>query len=354
MLNTVIFFALILSPLVFFHELGHYLASRLFNVAVARFSVGFGPVLLRFMDRRGTEWAFSLLPLGGYIAPLSGTEGPEVRRPVGRPMNALKRWQRAVILISGPVANAVLGVLLIGICLYSVGVSSTPPVLASIMAGSPAASAGLQAGDRILHIQGHQIDTFSDIQTMVRFNLGSPIQIEYARGTAHYTTTLTPHHTIQMGEDGRRMDQGELGVTSPKPTYRDVSLTELPGLALQTSWDTTVLNLTAIGQMIEGIRTTDGLSGVIGMVQMTSHMGGHWVNYVYFGAILSLNLMMINLFPIAILDGGQILILGIEGLLRRELPPLVLHRVRVISMAAVCGLMLFTTAQDLLHVLPHL
>ena len=354
--NNILPFLVIICALVAIHEYGHYAAARTFNIAVRRFSVGMGPVLLRKRDRRGTEWALSALPIGGYV---SMVEKPEDLTPelTGIAYTATPRWARASVLLAGPVANLIVGFgLLFGHALIS-ETDVTPPIVREVMAGSPAQAAGLLPGDRIVKLDEVKVDTFRDVSSQIQVGLDTPVVVTVSRDGAEVSFRIVPEHRRATLDNGRVLDYGQIGIAGPAPVVGRLGLNEAWSHALKTSVHMTVSTYHAISQLLTGSRSPDSMTGMIGMAEVTgkivagpadqdSSTAQIVLRLASFAALISLNLALVNLLPVPVLDGGQILVLAVEGTIRRPLPPQFKKSLMVAGVAIVALLFLFTTVND--------
>ena len=349
-------FAFVLGVLIFVHEFGHYLAARWCGVHVEVFSIGFGKAITSWMDRRGTRWAIAWLPLGGYVR-MHGQERPEDVSPQvraswipGRTFNDKKVWQRAIIVAAGPVANFLLAMVLFGAVFASMGepvaLPATLPVVGGVLPGSAAAHAGLRTNDRIDSVAGQPVHNFADIQHIIEPRPGQTMPITITRGGL--TETVQVHTGSQMS-DGKRI--GLLGIRSGAVEYRHLPL----GLALwagvQQTWTVTAETVHGIGQMISGARGTQDLGGPLRIAELSGQVAELGLtSLVSFIAVLSINLGLINLFPIPILDGGYLLFYLAEAVRGRPLPPRALEYGFRAGLAVLATLFLFVTWNDLTNI----
>ncbi|MFM9890831.1 MAG: RIP metalloprotease RseP [Rickettsiales bacterium] len=329
-------FALVISVIVFVHEFGHFLAARLCGVKIETFSIGFGTELLGRTDRHGTRWKLALWPLGGYVK-MYGDAGaastpdgdalatmtPEQQR-VSFHFKPL--WAKAIIVVAGPLANFILTIAVFTYFIFTVGLSSTEPVVGSVLPDSPAAIAGLKTDDRIISIDGKEIDNFNDIPELLITNLGTPVQLAIERGTEHFNVTMTPTARAEkdaLGNDGKRP---MIGIRSKQITYQNVGLATAIGAATQRTYQMCATSLHLIGQMVTGHRGTEDLKGPLGIAKLSGEVtsAGETVSetlhtILWFIALLSVNLGLINLLPIPVLDGGHLAFYAIEALRGRPM-----------------------------------
>jgi regulator of sigma E protease len=354
-------FLLVITPLVFVHELGHFWAARRAGVRVEVFSVGFGREIFGWTDRLGTRWKIGWLPLGGYVrmygdsdaASSPGAESeqipPEHRRfsfhhqPVGT---------RAIIAAAGPVANFLLAIVLLAGIFFAVGRTFVPPVIGGVVEGMPAAAAGLLPGDRILEINGSSVERFSDIQRVMIFNLDRPVTMTIERDRSRLKVSITPRIVEQTDRFGNTLRIPRLGIQAAAmpETEKIDSPFQAVVLAVEETWFQTWGSLVGIGQMITGRRGADDLGGVLRIAKTSgdaAQLG--WISVLSLAVTLSITLGLLNLFPIPMLDGGHLLFCAIEAVRGRPLGPRAQEYGFRVGFALVFALMIFATWNDLVH-----
>ena len=351
-LRTGIAFVLVLCVLVFIHELGHYLAARWCGVHVEVFSIGFGRAIATWKDSVGTVWKLAWLPLGGYVK-LHGQERPgdaseEVRAGwiAGRTFHQKRVGARAFVVAAGPLANFLLAMVLFALLFATVGRPVTQPVAGDVLADSAAARAGLQVDDRIVAIGGSPIGSFEDIQRIVAARPAERLTLTVQRGGA---TLDLPVLTDQRDAGGGRM-VGMLGIRGGKVDYQQLSLpAALWGGVVQT-WQVTADTIASLGQMISGRRGTEDLGGPLRIAQLSGQVAQLGIaSLISFIALLSVNLGLINLFPIPILDGGHLLFYFAEAVRGRPIPPRAQEYGFRAGLALLAMLFVFATWNDLSH-----
>ena len=344
--RTIGSFVVVLGVLVFIHEMGHYLAARWRGVHVEAFSIGFGRPLARWTDKAGTEWRLCWLPLGGYVK-LHGQERPQdVAEDVragwiaGRTFHEKSVLSRAIVVAAGPVANFLLAAILFSIMF---GVQGEPgdPVVQSVMPNSAAQAAGIQDGDRITTIDSRKINTFEDISRIVLVNPGKELHIGLVRGGLAQIVLVTP----SAQDDGGGGKVGLLGVGG---ALRPVGPVGAVVDGVVHTWDVAVQTLGGVWQIISGQRGAAGLGGPLKIAQLSGQVASHGVgSLVSFIALLSVNLGLINLFPIPILDGGHLVFYALEAIRGRPLPPRALEYGFRAGLALIACIFLFVTWNDL-------
>ncbi|MBL8700526.1 MAG: RIP metalloprotease RseP [Alphaproteobacteria bacterium] len=355
-------FLLVLTVLVFVHELGHYWVARRAGVRVETFSIGFGREMIGWTDKAGTRWKIGWLPLGGYVkmfgdADAASTPDRETEATMSAEDRAVSfhhkplRW-RAAIVAAGPIANFLFAILVFAALFMTYGRPYTPPVVGSTIEGMPAEKAGLKAGDRIVAINSQAIDRFEEIQRVVLINLDQPLTVEYLRDGQRLSTRLVPTIVEETDRLGNKMRLARLGIRSSG--QRDVETISSPTTALwravEETWLQTTGSLTAVGQMITGRRTADELSGPLGIAKVSGEAAQVSTGaLVALAATLSISLGLINLFPIPMLDGGHLVFYLFEALRGRPLGPQAQEYGFRFGLVLVLSLMLFATWQDLVR-----
>jgi regulator of sigma E protease len=344
--RTLVSFVVVLGVLVFVHEMGHYLAARWRGVHVEAFSIGFGQPLARWTDRVGTEWRLCWLPLGGYVK-LHGQERPEdvsseIRDSwqAGRTFHEKGVGSRAIVVAAGPIANFLLAVVLFAVMF---GIQGEPgdPVVDAVMKNSAAQTAGLQAGDRIVSINDRKISNFEDIVHIVTANPGQPLRVEIQRAGATQTIPVTP---ASLDDGGG----GKIGVLGIGGALRPVGPVGAVIDGVTHTWDVAVQTLVGVGQIITGQRGAAGLGGPLKIAQLSGQVAQHGIgSMVSFIALLSVNLGLINLFPIPILDGGHLVFYALEALRGRPLPARAQEYGFRAGLALIGCLFVFVTWNDL-------
>jgi regulator of sigma E protease len=359
-LTYIVPFLVILTVLVFVHEFGHYFIARWNGVKVEVFSIGFGPELFGWWDRAGTRWKFSTIPLGGYVKMFGDSDASS-----GLPAAGLARLapaerdvsfhykrlgQRAAIVAAGPAANFLFAVVLLAVLFMTYGQPFTPAEVGQVQPGSAAEQGGVRPGDVILKIDGRTVQRFEDVQQAVRLNPNVPMTIVVRRDGQEDTLNVTPTRTELTDRFGNHYEIGLLGIARSGMEYvkRD-PVTALVQAGTET-WDLSVATLKAIWQIVIGTRATDELGGPLRIAQMSGEVAqGGIVAVLWFMAVLSINLGLINLFPVPVLDGGHLLFYAAEAVRGKPLGQRAQEYGFRIGLAFVLTLMVFATWNDLVH-----
>ncbi|MSP81585.1 MAG: RIP metalloprotease RseP [Alphaproteobacteria bacterium] len=340
-------FVFILSVIVFVHELGHYLVARGNGVRVEVFSIGFGPELRGWTDRAGTRWKISLLPLGGYVKMF----GEQEQQANPDAFHSKRVGQRAAIVVAGPAANFLFAIVLLAVLFATVGQRVTPPDLTSITPDSAAEEAGFLPGDLIVSIDGAPIDRFEDIQEIVYDSPGVALSVVVRRGDAEVALAVTPRLVETEDLFGNIHRIGRLGIgRSGGVVFIPLDPFAAVLTAATETWRISWATLDGVGQMIAGTRDSDELGGPIRIAQMSGHVAEEgWIMIGWFMAVLSINLGLINLFPVPMLDGGHLLFQLLEAVRGRPLGERAQEVGMRIGLALVVSLMVFATWNDLVH-----
>lgn len=357
LLYTLAMFAVVIGVLVFIHELGHYLAARMFGVKAESFSIGFGKELFGWTDRQGTRWKLSALPLGGYVKFVGDMNASSQPSPEMAAIPAAERphifafkplWQRAIIVAAGPITNFLfaIGVFAAFIAIY--GHMFTPPVVSKVEANSAAAEAGLRPGDRVLELGGRDIDRFEDLIQVVTIHAGMPLDAVIMRGDQRLEMVVRPKVDVMVDRFGNSFERGLLGVRGARPVIVE---RQGPSILYYAVDDTILLTRSIIDtlvQVITGRRSVKEMGGPLKIAQFSGQQASMGLpNLIHFMALISINLGFINLLPVPMLDGGHLFLYAIEGVRRRPLNPKVQEWAFMSGFALLISLMLFLTFNDL-------
>ncbi len=359
LLQTVLAFVLVIGPLVFLHELGHYLAGRVFGVKAEEFSIGFGRELFGVTDRRGTRWKFSLLPLGGFVKfagdmdPSSRSDPDWLALPAeerAQTFQAKPLWQRAIIVAAGPVTNFAVALGILTAFVLAVGELKTSAVIGRVETGSPAQVAGLARGDRITALGERPVASFQDMLRYVQIRPGERVTIAFERDGRAQRVDATIATKIDVDRFGNQVKLGRLGIAmdASAARFEPVSPLAAPVVALSKIGDILGMMGEVIGQIFVGKRPVSELGGPLQIAKVSGEQFSLGLSsFVFFIALVSLNLAVINLLPVPVLDGGHLMFYAIEAVLRRPVSPQVMEWAFRGGLAAVLGLMLMVTFNDL-------
>jgi len=354
-------FLIALTVLVFFHELGHFWVARLAKVRVEVFSVGFGSELFGWTDKAGTRWKIGVIPLGGYVKMFGQSDLPNDEKENEPPLTDEEKAvsfqhktlaQRTAIVAAGPIANFLLSVVLIAGLMATFGAARPYAGVGDIMPGSAAAAAGFEVGDRIVSIDGEPVEWFSDLVRIVSVQPEIPLRIKVLRGDDELVLAATPKRHQQPGAEGKTVEIGLLGVRYDPQQVNYERQTPLMAvwMGIKQTASLTEKTLSFLGQVIAGRQSADGIGGPLRIVQyagITFQSGIE--SFILFLAVLSINLGLINLFPIPLLDGGHLLFFAIEAIRGRPLGPRAQEYGFRFGLILVLILMVFVTWNDLVQ-----
>lgn len=354
----VVAFLLVLGPLVFVHEYGHYIVGRWCGVKADTFSIGFGQKIFGWTDKRGTEWKIGWLPLGGYVQfagdrdavsqPDADWESlPAAERSHSFPAQLV--WKRALIVLAGPVTNFLFAILILAGFAAFVGTPTTPPVAGAIVAGSPAEAAGMRAGDRIVAIDGRPIEVFVDITMAVAHRPGEAIAVRLDRGGSELTLRVTPRIYKSKDSFGNEVRVAILGIEQRGAReFKTVPLLEAPVVAARQTGQIISQTRDVLVQFLTGNRSIKDMSGPLGIAKVSGEAATLGPDsLIFLIALVSINLGFINLLPLPMLDGGHLLFYAYEAVRRRPAPAVAQEWAFRFGFAAIVTLMLVVTFNDL-------
>lgn len=354
----VVAFLAVLGPLVFIHELGHYLAGRMFGVGADVFSIGFGKELFGWTDKRGTRWKVAALPLGGYVkfkGDMNAASTPSdewLALPAeerNQTFQAKPVWQRFIIVAAGPVTNFLFAIVAFMAIFAINGYPTATATVGRVQPGSPAATAGLQPGDEIVAINGSSIDTFADLRGYVGLRPNTQMELTVVRDGRELQATVTSASATERDEFGNEARVGRLGVAPGQGN----NLERLPphrlvGAAVDQTVETVKSMVVALGQVITGTRSVKELGGPLKIAEVSGQQASlGWLNFFWLMTVVSINLGFINLLPIPLLDGGHLLFYLIEGVRRKPLGPAAQEWAFRTGLMVLLALMVFITFNDL-------
>ena len=345
-----------LGPLVFIHEMGHYLVARWFGVGAESFSIGFGREVAGWTDKRGTRWKVGWLPLGGYVkfvgdmSPVSMPGEVEQVTPEERKRSFHHRpvWQRFLIVLAGPLANFILAIFIFAAFYSAYGKPETPAVVGSVRAGSAAEQSGLREGDRILSVAGQRTEYFQDIQGVTSLRPNYQVEIRFERGNDVRSVAARLGAEERADEFGQKYVVGLLGIVPPQVIYQRLSPIDAVPAATVATAKVTRMIIEITGQIITGDRSAKELGGPLRMAQIAGQRASlGWFDFAYLLALFSINLGFINLLPVPMLDGGHLAFYTIEAVRRRPVSLRAQEWAFRGGLAALLALLLFTTLNDL-------
>lgn len=353
-------FLIVLSVVVFVHELGHYAAARACGVRVEVFSIGFGRELFGWNDKHGTRWQFSLVPLGGYVRMLGDEDMTsasvdqqkvaalsETERCEAFPLQPLRN--RAFVVAAGPLANFVFAVVALSGLYMAYGETVTTPQVGSVLEDSAATEAGLRIGDIIQQVDGRRVDSFNDVVTAVQLSAGQTMTMDLLRDGEIMTLSVTPRMLEREDRLGNISRQPLLGITSVEGATERISHGPVSAVvaAVDRTAEIVQSTLIAVGQIITGVRSVEDLGGPVKIAQYAGHAASIGALSLFtLMIVLSVNLGLINLFPIPVLDGGHLAFYAVEGLRGRPLSERAQDYSLRVGMVLLFGFMIFVTWND--------
>jgi regulator of sigma E protease len=357
-------FLFVLTIVVFFHELGHFLVARWAGVKVLTFSLGFGPELIGFNDRHGTRWKISAMPLGGYVKFFG--DDTEASTPSSEALASMtdeervgsfhhkKVGRRAAIVAAGPIANFILAILIFTGLFTFYGKPSTTARVDKVEVGSAAAAAGFQVGDVVTSINGEAIDSFSDMQRIVGMNAGDKLSFTVKRAASTVQLEGTPELKEVKDPFGNVHRIGVLGITratSPGDvTTEPVNPATALWLGVKETWFVIERTLAYIGGVFTGREAADQVGGPLRIAQISGQVATiGMAALIQLAALLSISIGLLNLFPVPLLDGGHLLFYAVEAARGRPLSDRAQEMGFRIGLGLVLMLMVFATYNDILH-----
>jgi len=357
LLTAILGFIAVLAPLVVVHELGHYLVGRWFGVKADVFSVGFGKEIAGFTDKRGTRWRLSALPLGGYVQ-FAGDMNPASQpseeflalseEERAQTFQAQGLGAKAAIVAAGPLTNLLVAIVIIAGFTMAFGKMVAEPVVGELEIGSPAATAGLEPGDRIVSVDGSRINTFDDLREHFLPYPGETVEIVWQHEGQERSAPVTIGTHVEVDNFGNEFRMGRIGIAATEMSLVEAGPFE--AVAEGTKQSLSIMKMSAVGlwQIITGRRSLTELGGPIKIAKYSGEqMISGWYAYIGFVAMISINLAFINLLPIPVLDGGHLAFYAIEAVRRRPVSEKGQELAFRTGMALVLGLMVFVTIIDL-------
>ncbi|MGI6226182.1 MAG: RIP metalloprotease RseP [Peptococcales bacterium] len=343
-MQTVVLALIIFGLLIFVHEFGHFIIAKLVGIRVEEFSIGMGPKA--FSTQKGeTLYSIRFLPIGGYVK-MTGETG--IEEEDAKIFNDSKRFnsktvgQRAAVVIAGPLMNFFLAVILFALFFSFIGIPADNTIIGEIITNSPAEDVGLEPGDRIVSIDGHNVNKWTEMVKIIHSQPGKEMDFTVERSGQVMNFKITP-----------QLDpENNVGLIGVKPTtvWERINPFKAVGLAFQRTLEIIILTFAAIVQMITGKIGAGDVAGPVGIVQLIGESAqGGLVYLVNLTALISINLGLLNLLPIPALDGSKLVFLGIEGIRGKPIDPSKENFVNIIGFALLMTLMLLVTYRDIVR-----
>ncbi|AZO07222.1 MULTISPECIES: RIP metalloprotease RseP [unclassified Mesorhizobium] len=362
-LGTLVPFLFVLTVVVFVHEMGHYLIGRWCGIGVKAFSIGFGPELVGFNDRRGTRWKLCAIPLGGYVK-FVGDMNATSSQPSAEEIESLTDaerevafhtqpiWKRAATVVAGPLFNFLLTIAVFAVLFSLYGRPVLEPTVAQVTAGSPADKAGIQPGDRFVKVDGSKVETFADVQRLVSGRAGDAITFTMLRDGKEIAVTATPEPMEQQDALGNKVKVAVIGVVNNAELGQPRLISYTPAGAVVAAVEETGHVIERTGQFLQrfalGREDKCQLGGPIKIAKMSGQaakLGFEWL--VQLVAFLSVGIGFLNLLPIPPLDGGHLLFYGVEAVIRRPVSERMMEMAYRTGLFLVLGFMGFVFWNDL-------
>jgi regulator of sigma E protease len=350
--TSVLAFVVVLGVLIFFHELGHFLVARLFGVGVEKFSLGFGP---RLVGRKIgiTDYRISAIPLGGYVK-MVGEEPDAALDPAEIPLSFTHKHviKRILIVAAGPFFNLLLAALIFFWLFAVTGTFVLQPTVGEVQEGSPAEAAGLAPGDRVTAIDGRPVDTWEEMAEIISASDGRRLSISVLREGETRSLVITPRRTTTRNLFGEEIERHVIGVTAAGDTVsRKLSLPEAVGESVVQTYNIAELTVLSIVKLIQGSISAKTLGGPIMIAEMAGQQAKQGASsLLFFIALISINLAILNFLPIPVLDGGHLLFFFIELIIGRPVNMKVREVAQQVGLVLLLMLMLFVFYNDITRI----
>ncbi len=341
---------LVLSFLIFFHELGHFLAARFFGVHVEVFSIGFGKKVFSKVVGK-TEYRLAMIPLGGFVQMKGQDDSDPTKTSSDKDSyNTKKPWQRIIILLAGPLANFLLAFFLY-LAIANIGVTKLLPIIGNVGDNTPAQQIGLMKNDRVIEINGASVNTWDDLSKFIKKSTGK-LLITIQRDKKVKTFMTTPEIKELKTIFGEPIKKRILGISPIGKTFI-LKLTPVETIifAYDETLKATTMIITSLQKLIQGIVPAKELGGVVSIVQVTAQASEAGIIALFaLTALISVNLGVLNLLPIPALDGGHIMFNIYELLTKKAPSKKVLYIMTIAGWVFLLSLMAFTIFNDLFRI----
>ena len=355
-------YVIVLSLLVFVHEMGHYLAGRWSGIRVLAFSIGFGPEIVGYTDTHGTRWKLSAIPLGGYVRfygdadAASLADGDELAEMSlaerAQTLAGAKLWKRAVTVAAGPIANFLAAIAIFAVLFATQGKPVADPVVAEVKAGSAAFEAGVQPGDVLVALDGDRIETFDEVVRYISMRPEMPVVVTVRRNEGEVDLNMVPRRTVTTDRFGNEMEVGQIGIVTNQQSgnFRIVELTPLQAVGegvLQT-WHIVTGTFDYLSNLFAGRMNADQLGGPVRVVQASGQMATLGIVALFnLAAVLSVSLGLLNLMPVPVLDGGHLVLYALEAIRGKPVGQNAQEIAFRVGLAMILSLMVFATWNDI-------
>jgi regulator of sigma E protease len=349
MSTTIISFIVVLGVLIFVHELGHFLLAKMMGVGVEKFSLGFGPKIVgRTIGM--TEYRISAIPLGGYVKMVGESPDAELDDSLlSLSFSHKGLLKRSLIVLAGPTFNLLLAVLIFFAFFQISGYPIVEPEVGEVQEGMPAQVAGIRAGDRVIAIDGTPVDRWDEMAELIKKSQGRPLRIQVLRKDETLSVTVAPKIVSTKNLFGEQVERYVVGITaSGVSTIQRLNPIQALGHGFYQTWQIAKLTVVAVGKIISGTLSAETLGGPIMIAQMAGEQAkAGVVNFIFFMALLSVNLGIINLLPIPVLDGGHLLFFLIEAVIGKPVNIKMRERAQQVGIFVLILLMIFVIYNDI-------
>lgn len=362
LLITIFAFLIVISVLVVIHEFGHYIVAKKCGVKIEEFSLGFGKELFGWNDKSGTRWKVCAIPFGGFVKMFgdeSGASNPDVEKLKELTEEEKKQafffknvYQRIAVVVAGPMFNFMLAIIILASLALSIGVSYVKPVIDDIVPDSVAEQAGFQKQDYILTVNGKKVKDFQDVKSDVTLNAGQEMTFNITRNGEKIEIKATPEMQVSKDLFGNEIKVGIIGIVSRSLEFEEVGPIRALTYSVHSVYDMSVKTLQALGQMITGQRSFKDMGGPIKIAKYSGQSMMQGFNtFIWFIAVVSANLGLMNLLPIPMLDGGHLAFYTIEAVTKKPVPEKVQEVSFKIGFVFIITLMLAATINDIVDVI---
>lgn len=352
-------FVVVLSILVFVHEYGHYLGCKICGIKVDSFSIGMGKELLGWTDKNGVRWKISMLPFGGYLK-MYGDEdvaSGKVDKNLASKMSKKDKevafyfqnpYKKFIAVFFGPLFNLIFAVLCLTTVIRVNGLSNFKPIVDIVTKDSPAYNTGIKENDLIISVNGEKITNFNEVVNIVTINNLKPVQIKILRDGDTIIKEITPEMVESEDMFGNKVSVPGIGIGAVSSEYKKINIFQAFIEANKSVYKMCRDTLVVLGQMITGNRDTNSLGGPLKIAKYSAQsFSGGFLVVVYFMALISANLGLMNLLPIPVLDGGHLLFFIIEMIFKKQIPEKVQDKLLQAGFAVLIFVMIFATFNDI-------
>ncbi len=358
-------FLIVLGVLVFVHEFGHFIVARIFGIKVDEFSIGFGKKLFGFVDKKQTTWKVCAIPLGGYVKMFGDENAASANSGAANALSEEDKkvafefkhpFKKLLVVLAGPLFNYIFAILVFAGLFFFVGKIYTPSVVGDVMPASPAFEAGIKKDDLIKSVDGREVKTFDELRKEVALSVGEKTRIVVDRNGKEIVfdialKELQDPNIKPQDDDAKRKMWGVLSSQITAKNIQSMGFFEAIKEGSIEAYDITVLTLRGVGQMITGKRSAEDVGGIIRIAEMSGDVSKNKniADFLMFMALLSVNLGLINLFPIPVLDGGHIVIYSIETISGKKVGDKLKEWLAKFGFAIIMTLLVFATYNDIIR-----